>query len=117
MASFKDLKGFEGIDKLNECVPLIDEIFSDELFMNNKGTFGELATPIYKNHPETVKKLFDILGEKPESSVSILAGISKLLLEIINDGEVASFFMGTSKSLRSTMYAMRNTKEEQSEAS
>ena len=30
MLSFKNLKGMEGIDKLNECAVLIDEIFGDK---------------------------------------------------------------------------------------
>lgn len=114
MASFKSLQGLEGIDKLNECIPLIDEIFSDtEIFGNTEGTFGELSTPIYKKHTKAVEKLFEILGEKPESAVAILSGITSLLLEITQDKDIAAFFMGTSKNLRSTMFAMRNTKEEQ----
>lgn len=116
MVSFKNLQGIEGVDKLNECAPLIDEIFSDkEIFNeNNESTFGEMATPIYKKHTDTVNKLFEILGEKPESAVATLSGITKLLLEISNDVEVGSFFMGTAKNLRSWTFAMVNTKDEQS---
>lgn len=117
MISFKNLKGMDGIDKLNECVPLVDEIFSDTEIFSDKteATFGELATPIYKKHTEAVNKLFMILeGEQPESAAAILSGITRLMIEVSGDKEIASFFMGTVKSLRQWLSATLNTKEEQS---
>lgn len=113
MLSFKSLIGLEGIDKLNECVSIIDEIFADEEILKHEGTFAELATPIYKQHTASIEKLFEILGEKPESSIAILSSITSLLLEISTDKDIASFFMGTSKNLRRMISAMRNTKAEQ----
>jgi hypothetical protein len=116
MLSFKNLKGMDGIDKLTECAALIDEIFSDEEIFNKKtnATFGELATPIYKKHTKTVNRLFEILGEKPESAVSILSNLAVLLTEAANSPEVCSFFMSTAKSLNKFMLAMVNTEGEQS---
>ena len=119
MVSFKNLKGMEGIDKLNECAALMDKIFEDKEIFNEKSdaTCGELATPIYKKHTDTVNKLFEILGEKPESATAILTGITNLLIEATSDKEVAGFFMGTVKSLRSWTFAMANTKDGQSQDS
>ena len=116
MLSFKNLKGMDGIDKLNECAPLIDEIFSDKEIFGEKteATFGELATPVYKRHTETVDKLFEILGEKPESAAAILSNLTVLLIEAAGAPEVSSFFMSTVKSLRQFIFATANTKEEQS---
>lgn len=118
MISFKKLQGIEGIDKLNECAPLVNEIFSDSDIFNEKteATFGELATPVYKKHTEAVNKLFKILGEEPESAAAILSGTTKLLVEAATDKEVAGFFMGTVPSLRSWTFAMANTEAEQSKA-
>ena len=118
MLSFKNLKGMEGIDKLNECALLIDEIFSDKEIFNDKteATFGELATPIYKKHTKAVNKLFEILGEKPESAVAILSNLAVLLLEATSAPEVCGFFMGTAKSLNKFMFATANTEGEQSAA-
>lgn len=118
MISFKNLEGMEGIDKLNECAPLINDIFGDNEIFNNDTdvTWGELATPIYKKHPETINKIFEILGEAPKSAAGILSGVSRLLIEVTSDKEVASFFMGTAKNLRSWISAMANTEGEQSKA-
>lgn len=109
MLSFKNLEGLEGIDKLNECVPIIDEIFSDEKIFKKDATFAELATPIYKKHTESVNKLFDILGERPTSSAGILATITNLLIEMSGDSEIMGFFIGTCKNLRNAISVMQNT--------
>lgn len=115
MLSFKNLKGMEGIDKLNECAVLIDEIFGDKEIFNDKteATFAELATPIYKKHTDTVNKLFETLGKKPEGAAAILSNLTVLLIEASGSPEVSSFFMGTVPSLRQFIYATANTKDEQ----
>lgn len=115
MATFKDLKGVEGIDKLNECIPLLNEIFDDKEIFNEQDerTFTELATPIYKKHTDAINKLFEILEINPDSSIGILTAITTLLYEISQDKEIAVFFMGTSPSLRRMIYATANTEGEQ----
>ena len=117
MVSFKNLKGIEGIDTLNECAPLIDEIFGDaEIFNDNtEMTFGELATPVYKKHTDAVNKLFELLGEKPDNAAAILSSVTRLLVEISSDKDVMSFFLGTVRSLRQWISATANTKDAQSE--
>lgn len=119
MISFMDLNGIEGIDKLNECVPYVDELLSDkEMFdgLNDK-TWAQSAGPIYKKHSAELDTIFEILGEKPESAVEILAATSQLMVEIFQNKELCGFFMGACAKARSMILAMANTKAEQSKAS
>lgn len=112
---FNELKGADGIDKLIECSPYVNEIFGDsEIFgKDDIGSFGEVAIPVYKKHKEAVSKIFDILEIKPERSTEIITEVITMLSDILRDAETASFFTSTSKSLKSWLSAMVNTKGEQ----
>lgn len=113
---FNELKGTEGIDKLIECSPYVDEIFSDTEIFNSDdiGLFGEVAIRVYKKHKEAVNKIFDILEIKPERSTEIITEVITMLSDILRDAETASFFSSTSKNLRLWLSAMVNTGEKQS---
>lgn len=116
---FNELTGAEGIDKLLECAPYVDEIFADkDIFgTDNIGSFGEIAIPVYKNHKEAVNKIFDILEIKPERSTEIITEVITMLGDILRDAETASFFTATSKNLKTWLSAMVNTEDGQSKAS
>lgn len=105
---FQDI---QDIDKLNECIEPVNEIFGDKEIFNEttNATFGELATPIYKKHKAACEKLFEILDEKPTNAAGILATISGILVSINNDREVVTFFLGVSKPLRLWLSAMQST--------
>ena len=107
---FQDI---QDIDKLNECIEPVNEIYGDKDIFNENthATFGELATPIYKKHKAACEKLFEILDEKPTNAVGILVTISGILVSIDNDREVAIFFTGACKNLRSWISAMQSTAE------
>lgn len=115
MSTFKELKGLDGIDKLTECVPLMDEIFSEEAIFNSDKTFAELGMEIYKKHTNAMDKLFEILGEKPENSVQICLLFNRIMSEVSQDKDIASFFIYTSKNLKSMMLATANTEGERQE--
>ena len=72
---FNELKGLDGIDKLLECAPCVDEIFGDkDIFGSNDiGSFGEVAISVYKTHKDAVNKLFEIMDIKPERSTDIIS--------------------------------------------
>ena len=116
---FSELKGLEGIDKLNECVPYVENILAaNELIsMVSDNTWIEAATPIYKKHSADIDKIMEILEEKPEKAVDIISTTAKLMIEIFKDEEVRSFFMNSCKSMISTISAMVNTEAEQSKDS
>lgn len=112
---FNELKGTEGIDKLIECSPYVDEIFSDkEIFgKDDIGSFGEVAIPVYKKHKDAVYKIFEILEVKPERSTEIITEVITMLSDILRDAETASFFTSTSKNLKTWLSAMANMQGEQ----
>ena len=116
---FSELKGLEGIDKLNECVPYVENILSDKELLDkiskSEMTWIEAATPIYKEHSGDILNIMEILEEKPEKAVDILSTTAKIMIEIFKDEEVRSFFMYSCKSMISTVSAMANTKDEQSQ--
>lgn len=115
---FKDLKGIEGIDTLNECVPYVEKIFADKGISEKIKTLPTMqAAPIiYKAHKETIEKIMDILDEKPKdnSTVSLIATVSKILSSICSDGETLAFFTASCPSLKSMILPMVNTEGEQS---
>ena len=116
---FKDLKGIEGIDKLNECVPYVEEIFSDTEFFENLGkvTFMQVAAPIYKRHKESVEKIMEILEEVPTTAAGILTTTTSILTGIYGDKDTLAFFMASCESLRSMLSPTENTEDEQSKDS
>lgn len=114
---FNELKGLDGIDKLFECVPYIDEIFGDKDIFTadaNKKTYGELAIPIYKKHTDAVNRIFEILQVNPESSAEIIVETINIIAELLGDGDVIRFFTAASKNLKSCLAAMLSTEGEQS---
>ena len=118
---FSELKGLEGIDKLNDCVPYVENILADnklfDMISKSEMTWIEAATPIYKAHPDDIAAIMEILEEKPEKAVDIISTTAKIMIEIFKDEEVRSFFMYSCRSMISTISAMANTKEEPSKAS
>lgn len=116
---FNELKGLDGIDKLLECAPCVDEIFGDkDIFGSNDiGSFGEVAISVYKTHKDAVNKLFEIMDIKPERSTEIITEIITMLGDILRDAETASFFSSTSKNLKSWLSAMATMQGEQSKDS
>ena len=111
MKTFKDLQGIEGIDKLTECIPYVDEIFSDKKLFEeqNDATWGETAVAIYKAHTDSMNKIFEALGEVPESTLGILNATTEILKEIFVNEELRSFFIGVSKNMKSVLLSMANT--------
>lgn len=118
---FSDLKGMEGIDKLTECIPYVDEIFSDEEFINSipekDMTWLEAATIAYKTHNASFTALMNVLEEKPETSIEILSATASIMAEIFQEESVRAFFISQCRKMRSAISAMANTEGEQSKAS
>lgn len=118
---FKDLKGIEGIDKLNECIPYVEEIIGDTALFEDcskkEMSWLQAATPVYKKHRDSITKLMEILDEKPESAMDIIATTARIIAGIMADEETKSFFILSSTSLRSAMRAMVTTEGEQSKDS
>lgn len=115
MKTFKDLKGLEGIDKLNECIPYVDNIL---LALRNMGevNFAEAATPMYKEHHEDFNKIFEILNGPDaitDNTLEVLSATATIIAEIITNKEICAFFMGACKKTRSAISATQNTKAEQ----
>lgn len=115
--TFKDLKGLEGIDKMVECAPYIDEIFGDkDIFNDDIGTFGEIAIPAYKKHTDSFNHIFDILEIDHEDSLGIIQNVVMILRDLTGNAEVASFFTGISPNLKSWIEHMVSIAAEQSAA-
>ena len=117
MKTFKDLQGIEGIDKLTECIPYVDEIFSDKKLFEeqNDATWGETAVAIYKAHTDSMNKIFAALGEVPESTLDILNATTVIIQEIFTNTELRSFFIGACKNMKSVLLSMANIKGVQSQ--
>lgn len=115
---FKDLQGLDGIDKLNECVPLVDEIFADKELCEKIKTIPTLqaAAHIYKAHSKAIDTIMNILGEKPEnnSTIATIAATSRIISSIYSDEETLAFFTVACPSLKSMILPMANTEDEQS---
>lgn len=116
---FADLKGIDGIDKLNDCVPYVEEIFSDkELFESIKNmTWVQAATPIYKQHKESIEKIMEILEEEPQNSAETIVATTNIISGIRGDKDTLAFFTASCESLRSMLLPMVNTEGEQSKDS
>lgn len=118
---FSELKGMEGIDKLTECIPHVDEIFSDEEFIStikaNDMSWIEAATIAYKTHNESVTAIMNVLGEKPETAIEILSATASIMAEIFQKEDIRAFFISQCRKMRSAISAMANTEDEQSAAS
>ena len=101
------------LDKLNECAEPLDEIFSEKELFESEKYFTELAIPIYQKHKEAIDKLFELREEKPENAMQMCLLFNKIMLEISQDKETASFFTYMSKNLRLMIFAMANTEGKQ----
>lgn len=114
--TFKDLKGIEGIDKLNDCIPFVEDIMSDrKLFEENiEKSWLQMAVPVYKAHTESIEKLMEILEEKAESSADILMFTTKIISSLFMDESIRNFFIVSCKSMMNTVSAMASTMDEQS---
>lgn len=115
---FSELKGMEGIDKLTECVPYVDEIFSDEGFISTikakDMAWIEAATIAYKTHNESVTAIMSILEEKPETAIEILSVTASIMAEIFQKEDVRAFFISQCRKMKLTISAMASTEDEQS---
>ena len=111
MVSFNNLKGIDGIDKLNECANYIDTIFADKNILDElKGLpWIKAAVPIYQKYQAEFDAIFDILGHKPESTVEIVSSVARLLSEATSE-EIGTFFIATCGNLKSALFATANTK-------
>lgn len=118
---FSELKGLDGIDKLNECVEYVDEIMSDtELFKEigeKKLNWMQAASPIYKKHTNSITKIMEILGEKPDTAIGIMIATSNIIGNIFTDKETAAFFYTSSENLRSMLSATGAIKDKPSKGS
>lgn len=116
---FSDFKGIEGIDKLNECVPYVEEIFSDkELLMSiKKMNWMQAAAPIYKKHKESLEKIWEILEIKPQNSVEILTATVEVLTGVQSDKDTLAFFILSCPSMKSMISHTENIEDEQSKDS
>lgn len=116
---FNELKGLDGIDKLDECVPYVDEIFSDkELFENVKDlTWMQIAKLIYKAHTDSINAIMEILDEKPETAVDIIRVTAEIVTDIFMDEGTRNFFISFCKNVKFTLSAMVNIVDGQSEDS
>lgn len=115
MKTFKDLKGLEGIDKLNECIPYVDNILSDLRTMP-ESNFAEAAAPMYKKHHEDFDKIFKIINENDDitdNTLELISATAKIIAEITGNREICAFFIVACKKTRSAISATPNTKAEQ----
>ena len=100
MKTFKDFTGNEGIDKVIECAPYINEIIIDTEIMSKIDDMSwlELGGMIIKNHGETFEKLRTALGnDKSENSVGLAYSAAQLMKEILSDKDTLDFFTSFAK--------------------
>ena len=115
MKTFKDLKGLEGIDKLNECIPYVDNILSELRNMPNSN-FAEAAAPMYKKLHEDFDKIFEIINDADEitdNTLELISATARIIAEITSNSEICAFFIAACKKTRSAISATPNTKAEQ----
>ena len=100
MKTFKDFTGTEGIDKVIECAPYINEIIIDTDIMSKIDDMSwlELGAMIVKNHAEAFGKIRTALGnEESENSIGLSYSAAQLMKEVLADKDTLDFFTSFAK--------------------
>ena len=102
MKTINDYNGTEGIDKLIECVPYINELIGDLALINQlkDRSWLSIGGEVYKKHTEACTNLFKILDHEPENVVSAVAATAQIMSELLNNKELLDFFMSLGKTLK-----------------
>lgn len=92
-----EIKDDKAIDILADLVEPASAIFSDEkikaLFTAEKQDAKAIVKYLLKNHKKEIIEIMAILnGEKPENFSFNLFTLPKMIMEIISDEELLSFF-------------------------
>ena len=101
MKTLNDFQGLEGIDKLIECAPYINELIGDLSLINQLKDHSWLSIggEVYKNHTEACNNLFKALDHEPENSVSAVAATAQVVSEIFTNKDMLDFFISLAKKL------------------
>ena len=94
MKTFKDYTGEEGIDKVIECAPFINEIITDKDVMENldKMSFLEMGATIVKNHGKAFKEVRKALGNEDTDSIGLSYSAAQLMKELLTNKDILDFF-------------------------
>ena len=100
MKTFKDYIGIEGIDKVIECAPYINEILIDTEIMGKIDSMSwlEMGAMIVKKHGEIFNKIRAALGnEKNDNSVGLAYSAAQLMMDLLADKDTLDFFSSFAK--------------------
>lgn len=99
MKTLNDYQGAEGIDKLLECAPYINELISDKNAMQNieDKSWIQLGGEIYKAHTETCNALFKVLDHEPENAISAISATAQVIAELLTNRDLIDFFISLNK--------------------
>lgn len=100
MKTFKDYTGTEGIDKVIECAPYINEIIIDTEIMSKIDSLSwlEMGAMIVKKHGDAFDKIRTALGnEKNENSVGLAYSAAQLMMDLLADKDTLDFFSSFAK--------------------
>ena len=95
MKTFKDFTGTEGIDKVIECAPYINEIIIDSEIIKQIDNLSwlELGALVVKNHGEAFNKVRIALGnEENVDSIGLAYSAAQLMKEILTNKDTLDFF-------------------------
>lgn len=115
MKTFNDFSGVEGIDKLMECAPYVNELLKDKDTLSKMSdmTWIELGATMYKAHAEACDKLFAALDKKPDTSIGLVSATAQVMSEILNNKDMIDFFISAGKAKKSSGSVTENTEGEQ----
>lgn len=100
MKTFKDYTGTEGIDKVIECAPDINEIIMDSEIMSaiDSMSWLEMGATVIKKHSEAFDRVRKALGNEPgENGVGLAFSAAQLMKDILTDKDTLDFFMSFAK--------------------
>ncbi|WP_303834735.1 hypothetical protein [Ruminococcus flavefaciens] len=99
MKTLNDYQGAEGIDKLLECAPYINELISDKETMQNieEKSWIQLGGELYKAHTETCNALFRALDHEPENAISAISATAQVMAELLTNKDLIDFFISLRK--------------------
>lgn len=100
MKTFNDFKGAEGIDKVIECAPYINEIIVDTEIMGKIDSMSwlEMGAMIVKKHGDAFEKIRTALGNaKSENNIGLAYSAAKLMKELLSDEDTLDFFISFAK--------------------
>lgn len=115
MKTFKDYTGADGIEKLLEAAPYIEEIMRDNEVMHTDGSWIKLGGYALKNHEEAANKLLEALGgdDAPDNVLGKTAALANVLFEILTDKDISAFFTSLKKTDSTQTSAMESTADGQ----